>query len=197
MSEPLSSAALDQLFAEARTRNRWSDRPVSAELLHQVYDLAKMGPTAFNSCPARFVFVTSPEGREKLAGVAMPGNQAKIRAAPVTAIIGIDEAFPEQLPALNPGRGEIIQGYFKDEALTQLTAFRNATLQGAYLMLAARALGLDCGPMSGFDNAAVDAAFFAGTRVKSNFLCSLGYGTDENLYPRAPRLAFDAVARLA
>ena len=196
MPTTLDDAALDLLFREARSYNRWSDKAVPAATLRAVYDLVKMGPTSANCSPARFVFVTSEAGRELLAGCVSAGNAGKVRQAPVTAIIGMDEEFHERIPELfphNPGA----RNWFLDREARLSTAFRNATLQGAYLMLAARALGLDCGPMSGFEHDKVDAAFFPGTTVKSNFLCALGHGTTEELYPRSPRLAFDDACRFA
>lgn len=197
MSDPLSDLALDRLFRTARTRNGWTDRPVTEAQLHELYDLLKFGPTSANCCPARFVWVRSAEGKEKLAALAQPTNAPKIRAAPVTVIVGFDLGFAEHLPTLFPARGEQMRGYFADPQVAEPTAFRNGSLQGAYLILAARALGLDCGPMSGFDNAAVDREFFANTNVKSNFICSIGYGSDENLFPRNPRLTFEQAGRLA
>lgn len=197
MTTPLSDAALDQLFTNARTRNGWTDRPVSEDLIRQLYDLVKFGPTAINGCPARFVWVRSPDGKQTLANLASEGNRAKILTAPVTVIVGYDLDFAEQLPKLFPARGEAMKPMFKDPAAAEPMAFRNSTLQGAYLILAARALGLDAGPMSGFNNAGVDEAFFAGTAIKSNFICSLGYGSDENLFPRNPRLSFEEAGRLA
>jgi 3-hydroxypropanoate dehydrogenase len=191
----LADPALDLLFREARTRNGWDPAPLGEDLIRQIYDLAKFGPTSANISPARFVWVTSKEAKEKLAALAMPANGAKIMQAPATVIIGYDLDFAEQVPRLfphNPGAKD----WFKDAAFAETSAFRNGTLQGAYLMLAARALGLDCGPMSGFTNAGVDAAFFAGTRVKSNFICSIGRGTDENLFARSPRLTFDEANRI-
>jgi 3-hydroxypropanoate dehydrogenase len=185
------------LFRTARTRNGWADRPVTEEQLRELYDTLKFGPTSANCCPARFVWVRSAEGKSKLSALASVNNQAKILAAPVTVIIGYDLDFAEQIPKLFPARAEAMKAAFKDPVLAQTTAFRNGTLQGAYLILAARALGLDCGPMSGFNNEAVDREFFAGTRIKSNFICSIGYGTNENLYPRNPRLKFEEAGRLA
>lgn len=192
----LSEADLDLLFREARTYNGWSDRPVSEDLLRKLYDLTKFGPTAANSTPARFVFVTSDEGKAKLAGLAMGNNQAKILAAPVTVIIGYDLDFMDHNAALFPNAPTMLAG-LKGTPHAEPMAFRNSSLQGGYFIIAARALGLDTGAMSGFDNAGVDEAFFAGTNVKSNFIVSLGYGTDENLFPRNPRLAFEDAARFA
>lgn len=166
-------------------------------LIRELYDTLRMGPTSVNSCPARFVFVRSPEGRQKLADCAFDNNKPKILQAPVTVIVGHDLDFADRLPQLSPARGELMKPRFKQPEMAQITAMRNGTLQGGYLIIAARALGLDCGPMSGFDNAAVDAAFFAGTAIKSNFICSLGYGTDEGLFPRNPRLSFEEACAFA
>jgi 3-hydroxypropanoate dehydrogenase len=197
MSNELDALALDQLFRTARTRNAWTDRPVTEQQLLELYDLVKLGPTSANCCPARFVWVTSAEGKGKLAALATPGNAPKILAAPVTVIVGYDLDFAEQLPKLFPARGKEMQGHFTDPQVSQNTAFRNGSLQGAYLIIAARALGLDCGPMSGFSNDAVDREFFANTRIKSNFICSIGYGSDQNLFPRNPRLTFEESGRFA
>ncbi len=186
----IDDKALDQLFRTARTRNGWSDRPVSEALLREVYDLAKFGPTAMNGSPARFVFVVSPEAKARLAPHLTEGNRAKTLSAPVTVIVGYDLAFGEKIPELFPHM-PMAAMLFKDPELARVTAFRNGSLQGAYLMLAARATGLDCGPMSGFNAAGVNAEFFAGTTVEANFICNLGYGTDENLFPRNPRLTFE------
>jgi len=190
MSGSIDSKALDQLFNDARTHNDWQDRPVGDDLLHALWDLTKMGPTSANCSPARVVFVRSPEAKEKLKPCLMEGNAAKTMAAPVTAIIGHDMAFYEKLPELFP-HTDARSWFVGNDALIETTAFRNGTLQGAYFIMAARAVGLDCGPMSGFDNAAVDAAFFAGTEIKSNFLCNLGYGDASTLFPRSSRMAFD------
>ncbi len=195
MSARLDATALDQLFLNARSRNGWKSDPLPEGMLQQVYALARMGPTAANTTPARFVFVTSDDAKEKLASVAAGANRAKIKAAPATVIIGYDLDFPETLDVLFPPVPNM-KNSFADPAATEVVAFRNGSLQGAYLMVAARALGLDCGPMSGFDNGKVDALFFAGTRIKSNFLCSLGYGSDENLFPRLPRHSFEAVCKI-
>src|ERR1700679_765597 len=197
MSNKVDDAALHQLFRAARTRNAWTDRPVSDEQIRELYDLVKMGPTSANSCPARFVWVRTSEGKARLAAAASQANRPKILAAPVTAIAGYDLDFAERLPQLFPARGEKMQEIFRDATLAQTTAFRNSSLQGGYLILAARALGLDTGPMSGFDHEGVDSAFFAGTRIKSNFICSLGYGSDENLFERNPRLSFDEAGKFA
>lgn len=195
MAAPLDDAALDRLFRTARTRNGWTPETVSEALLRAVYDLAKWGPTSANTSPARFVFVTSEAGKARLAPFLSEGNRAKTMSAPVCAIIGHDLDFAGRLPELFPHQPDA-PNWFKAEAVRDATAFRNGTLQGAYLMLAARALGLDCGPMSGFDAAGVDREFFAGTNVKSNFLCNIGYGSDENLFERSPRLAFEDACRI-
>ena len=195
MSHAVDAAALDTLFRTARTRNGWSDEPVPETIIREIYDLTKMGPTSANMSPARFVWVTSDEGKAKLAGLASATNGAKILKAPVTVIIGYDLDFPETLPKLFP-HNPTAKTWFNDPAAREAAAFRNSTLQGAYLILAARALGYDTGPMSGFSNEAVDAAFFEGTQVKSNFICCVGKGTDENLFPRSPRLSFEEANRI-
>jgi 3-hydroxypropanoate dehydrogenase len=189
MKTPLDEAALNKLFRDARSYNRWDPEPVSDQTLHALYELLKFGPTATNSTPARFVFVKGGEAKAKLLACVSPGNVVKVEQAPVTAIIGMDEHFYEKLPILFPLKPGIADS-FRDSPHVHTTMLRNATLQGAYLILAARALGLDCGPMSGFDHAKVDAAFFAGTSIKSNFLCALGTGTTEHLFARLPRLSF-------
>ena len=195
MSDRLDSAALDRLFRTARTRNAWTERSITEQQLRELYDLVKLGPTSANCCPARFVWVRSAEAKAKLAALASPANAPKILAAPVTVIVGYDLDFAEQLPRLFPARGEEMRGLFSDPLLAQVTAFRNGSLQGGYLIIAARALGLDCGPMSGFNNEAVDREFFAKTRIKSNFICSIGYGSDKDLFPRNPRLTFEESGR--
>jgi 3-hydroxypropanoate dehydrogenase len=196
MSKVLNDEGLDLIFREARTHGVWLDKPVEDALLRHAYELAKMGPTSANMCPMRIVFVKSKEGKEKLKPALDPGNVDKTMKAPVTAIIGMDVRFYEQLPMLFPHADA--KAWFKDlpEQVLEYIALRNSSLQGAYFMLAARALGLDCGPMSGFNNAKVDEAFFAGTTVKSNFLCNLGYGDASKLYPRSPRLSFDRACKL-
>jgi len=191
MPSILDQAALDQLFNDARTHNAWQQRPVSDELLKRIYDSMRMGPTSANCSPARIVFVKSKEAKEKLKPALSGGNLNKTMAAPVTAIIGYDMRFFEKLGQLFPHEPTARSWFDKDEQTAFSAAFRNGTLQGAYLMLAARAYGLDCGPMSGFDNAMVDKLFFAGTQVKSNFICNLGYGDPAGLFPRSPRLSFD------
>lgn len=195
MSQILFSEALDQLFREARTHNGWLDRPVEDGLLREVYDLAKWGPTSANMCPLRVVFVKSKEAKERLKPALVPGNVDKTMAAPVTAILGHDLKFYDHLPRLFP-HADARAWFVGNEEVIQTSAFRNGTLQAAYFMLAARALGLDCGPMSGFDNAQVDAAFFPGGDVRSNFLCNLGYGDAAKLYPRGPRFGFDEVCKI-
>ena len=197
MTDTLPPAALDQLFRHARTHNVWLDRPVSDDLLHELYELLKFGPTTSNSCPARFVFVKSAEAKAKLGPALDAGNYAKTMAAPVTVIVAYDLAFYEKLPQLFPHNLEA-KSWFdtKPEAALTTICLRNGSLQGAYLLLAARSLGLDCGPMSGFDNGKVDAEFFAGTTVRSNFLVNLGYGDADKLFPRSPRLSFDEAARI-
>ena len=192
----LSDESLNLIFREARTYSDWLGKPVDDALLAQVYDLAKLGPTSANMCPMRVVFVKSKAAKEKLKPALSAGNVDKTMAAPVTAIIGMDVHFYEKLPELFPHVDA--KAWFKDlpENVLEYMALRNGSLQGAYLMLAARALGLDCGPMSGFDNAKVDAAFFAGTTVKSNFLCNLGHGDTTKLHPRSPRLSFDEACQI-
>lgn len=192
----VNDESLDVMFRKARTHSAWLDKPIDDALLAQVYDLAKMGPTSANMCPMRIVFVKSKEAKEKLKPTLDAGNVDKTMAAPVTAIIGMEIRFYEQLPKLFPHADA--KAWFKDlpENVLETIALRNSSLQGAYFMLAARSLGLDCGPMSGFDNAKVNAAFFAGTTVKSNFLCNLGHGDTAKLYPRSPRLEFNEACRI-
>ena len=197
MSEPLSDSALDQLFRTARTYNGYLDKPVSEAQLHAIWDLVKFGPTSANSLPARIVWCVTDAAKEKLAAHAIPGNEEKIRAAPVTAIIAMDTTFYEHLPELFP-HTDARSWFVGNEALAQTTAFRNASLQGAYFILAARALGLDTGPMSGFNNAGVDEAFFADQpNVKSNFISTLGYGDPASIFERSPRPDFARFNRIA
>jgi 3-hydroxypropanoate dehydrogenase len=195
MKKSLDDAALDTLFREARSYNRWSPETVPDKTLHALYGLLKWGPTSVNCSPARFVFVASAAAKATLVGCVSPGNAVKTEQAPVTVIIGMDEKFYEKIPFLFPQKPQMAD-LFKDPAVGSSHMLRNATLQGAYLILAARSLGLDCGPMSGFDHAKVDAAFFAGTSVKSNFICALGCGTAEALPPRNPRLPFDEACKI-
>jgi 3-hydroxypropanoate dehydrogenase len=197
MSNPLPAAALDQLFSTARTPNDWVQESIGDETLHALYDLLKWGPTSANSSPARFVWVRSPEAKAQLAALAMEANRPKILAAPVTVIIGHDLDFADSMTKLFPARAEMMQQWFKQPGVGEATATRNGTLQGGYLIIAARALGFDCGPMSGFDNGGVDKAFFAGTNIRSNFICSLGHGKPESIWPRNPRLSFDEAGRIA
>lgn len=192
----LDDAALDTLFRNARTFNRWRDKPVTDDQLRAIYDLMKWGPTSANTSPARIVFVRSREAKEKLLACVSPGNVDKTRAAPVTAIIGMDMAFFEKLPQLFP-HADARSWFVGKQPMIDATAMRNSSLQGGYLIMAARAAGLDCGPMSGFDAAKVDQAFFAGTAVKSNFLCNLGYGDPAGNFARSPRLPFDEACRIA
>jgi 3-hydroxypropanoate dehydrogenase len=191
----LSDEDLDLIFRSARTQNKWQDRPVSNTLLMAVYDLMRWGPTSANISPARIVFVASTQAKERLKPYLSEGNRAKTMSAPVTAIIGYDLDFPEHMPRLFPHAPDA-KSWFADPAFAETAAFRNGSLQGAYFIIAARALGLDCGPMSGFDNAGVDKEFFAGTKIKSNFLCSLGYGDPTGLFPRSPRLGFDEACKI-
>jgi len=192
---PLSDAALDQLFREARSYNAWLEGEVTDEQIRAIYDLMKMGPTSANQQPARLVWCRTPEAKARLARHAMDKNQPKITGAPVCVIVGMDLEFHEQLPWLFPHTDA--RSWFLNEELRQANAFRNSSLQGAYLMLAARAVGLDCGPMSGFDNAAVDAEFFADQpNVRSNFICAIGRGDPASIFGRSPRPEFDVFNRI-
>lgn len=188
---------LDTLFRSARSHNSWLNRPVDESTLLALYDLVKWGPTSANCCPMRLVFVRSDEGRARLRPWLSPGNVDKVMGAPVTAILGYDLAFHEQLPRLFPHRPELRASFEgpKNTHHAEQTAFRNGCLQAGYFILAARALGLDCGPMSGFDMEGVDKAFWAGTTVRTNILCNLGYGNPEKLFGRLPRLDFNEVCR--
>jgi len=196
VSDILNDAGLDLLFREARTHNGWTDEEVSDVLLQAVFDLAKMGPTSANCSPLRIVYVKTQAAKEKLKPALIEGNVVKTMAAPVTAVLGYDLEFYEQLPKLFP-HTDARSWFLGNDDLIETTAFRNGSLQGAYFILAARALGLDCGPMSGFDNAMVDQAFFPDGKVKSNFICSLGYGDPSKLFPRSPRFDFDEVCKIA
>jgi 3-hydroxypropanoate dehydrogenase len=183
------------IFEDARTHTAWQERPVPDEMLRRVYDVAKMGPTSANCCPMRVVFVKSAEAKERLKPCLSAGNVEKTMKAPATAIISYDTQFFDLLPKLFPAR-DMRTGFATDAELAATTAFRNGSLQGAYLIIAARALGLDCGPMSGFDNAKLDAEFFPDGRWKSNFLCNLGYGDAAKLHPRNPRPSFEEACRI-
>ena len=201
MSSPLPDSALDTLFRQARTHSAWLDRPVTDEILHRLYDLMKWGPTSANTCPARILFLRSPAAKERLKAALSPGNVEKTMKAPVTAILAYDLKFYELMPKLFPAMAGAREKFAGDAELAKTGAFRNGSLQGGYFILAARAVGLDCGPMSGFDNAKVDAEFFGadvfpGGAVKSNILCNLGYGDAAQLKPRNPRLEFDEACRL-
>ena len=185
----------EQLFDHARTHNGFTAEPVSDETLHRLYELMKWGPTSANSSPARFVFVRSPAAKAKLLDCVSPGNVEKTRSAPVTAIIGTDMAFYEKLPFLFP-HADAKSWFVGKKEFAETTAFRNASLQGGYFIIAARALGLDCGPMSGFDHAKIDDAFWAGTTVRTNFICNLGRGDPSKLFARSPRLPFAEACRI-
>lgn len=195
MPRTVDDEALDILFRAARTHNAWQDRPVGDDVLRALFDLLKMAPTSANCSPARFQFVKSPAAKERLRPALSAGNVEKTMAAPVTAIVGYDMEFYEKLPQLFPHTDARSWFAGKPDHIAT-SAFRNGTLQGAYLILAARSVGLDCGPMSGFDNDKVDAAFFSGGRIKSNFLCNLGYGDASVLHPRSPRFAFDEACEI-
>jgi 3-hydroxypropanoate dehydrogenase len=190
MAQPLNPAALDQLFREARSYNGYLDKPVSQDQMDAIWELMKYGPTSANALPARLVWCASDAAKEKLAGLTMPANGDKIRSAPVSVIIGMDLEFYEALPELFP-HADARSWFVGNDAAISATAFRNSSLQGAYFIMAARALGLDTGPMSGFSNEAVDDAFFAGTKVKSNFISTLGYGDPATIFDRSPRPGFD------
>lgn len=191
----MRTVTLDQLFADARTANGYRPEPVSDGTLRELYELLKWGPTSANCSPARLKFVRSAEAKARLAACVSPGNALKVQEAPVTVILGMDLAFPDTLPRLFP-HTDARAWFAGNDALVQATAFRNSSLQGGYLILAARALGLDCGPMSGFDADRVDAEFWAGTGVRTNFICALGHGDTSKLFPRSPRLAFDEACAL-
>src|SRR5947209_3319217 len=196
MTQRLQDEALDLIFRKARTHNVWLDKPVPDDLLRQVYDLMKWGPTSANCSPARILFLRTPAAKQRLAPALSPTNLDKTMKAPVTAVIAYDQKFYDNLPRLFP-HNQAARGWFANNAaLAETTAFRNGTLQGAYFIIAARSVGLDCGPMSGFDNAMVDAAFFPDGRWKSNFLINLGYGEPAKLFPRNPRLSFEEQCRI-
>ena len=185
-----------QLFDNARTHNAFKPEPIPEATLRQLYDLLKWGPTSANCSPARFVFVTTPEGKEKLLGGVSPGNVDKTRSAPVSVVIGMDMAFFDKLPQLFP-HADAKSWFVGNQPMIDATAFRNSSIQGGYLIVAARSLGLDCGPMSGFDAAKIDAAFWAGTSVKTNFVCNLGHGDASKLFARSPRLSFEEACSVA
>ncbi len=192
MSSILSDSGMDLIFRKARTQNAWLDKPVPTVTLHALYDLMRYGPTSANGSPARMKFVVSDAAKARLKPALSEGNQAKTMSAPVIAIVAYDLKFYELMPKLFPHE-PTAKDWFAAPEVAQTTAFRNGTLQGAYLMIAARSLGLDCGPMSGFDNAAVDAEFFPGGQVKSNFLCNVGYADETALFQRLPRFGFEKV----
>ena len=195
MHTPVSQVPLSALFTEARTHKVWEPRDVSDELLAQVFDLGKWGPTSLNCTPARFVFVKSKEAKAKLIPALLGSNVAQVESAPVTVIVAHDEKFYDHLPTLFPAL-DARPMFGSNPALSNETALRNGSLQGAYFIIAARAVGLDAGPMSGFDNAMVDKTFFAGTSWKSNFLCNVGYGVPDKLFPRGPRLDFKQACKI-
>jgi len=195
--QALDAAARDLLFTEARTQNKWQDKPVSDRTLHELYELLKFGPTSANCSPARLVFLRTPEARQRLAPALSSGNMEKTMTAPVTAIVAYDPKFYEKLPKLFPHNPDAISWFTSNDSLAATTAFRNGTLQGAYLVMAARSLGLDTGSMSGFDNAKVDAAFFASSGWRSNWLVNIGHGDVAGLFDRSPRLPFDEACLLA
>ena len=186
----------EQLFDNARTHNGFQAKPIPETTLRQLYDMVKWGPTSANCSPARFIFVSTPEGKEKLLAGMSPGNLEKTRSAPVSVIIGMDMAFFEKLPRLFP-HADAKSWFVGKQPMIDATAFRNSSIQGGYFIVAARALGLDCGPMSGFDAAKIDAAFWAGTGVKTNFICNLGHGDASKLFGRSPRLGFDEACHIA
>lgn len=195
MTKAADSEMIARLFTDARSQNGFTDRDVSDELIHELYELVKMGPTSTNCLPGRFVFVRSDEQKAKLVECMAPPNKPKIASAPVTVVIGMDLDFVDTLSHLFPHTD--MSGYYKSqEGLIPETAFRNSSLQGGYLIMAARALGLDCGPMSGFNPGAVDAAFWGGTNVKTNFVCTLGYGDPSKIFPRLPRWSFDEACKV-
>ena len=196
MTRALEPSGLDQIFRSARTHNAFLEQSITDAELREIYELLKWGPTSANSSPARFLFLRTHEAKERLRPALSPGNVEKTMKAPVTAIVATDHAFFEKLPQLFPHNPDAMTSFKNNPALAEATALRNGTLQGAYLIIAARALGLDCGPMSGFDNAKVDAEFFAGTTFRSNFLCNLGVGDPAKLFPRSPRLTFEDACKV-
>ena len=195
MSNILSDSGMDLIFRSARTHNAWLDKPVPEVTLRAIYHLMRNGPTSANCSPARIKFLTTPEAKARLTSSLSEGNMEKTMAAPVCAILAYDTQFNELLPKLFPHE-PVAMNWFANDTVRETTAFRNSTLQGAYLMIAARSLGLDCGPMSGFDNAALDQEFFPDGRCKSNFLCNIGFGDPSALFPRSPRLEFDEACEI-
>jgi len=195
MSHAVNDEALDILFRDARTHNKWQDKPVSPALLMAIYDLMRWGPTSANISPARFLYLVSKSAKERLQPYLSEGNREKTMAAPATVIVAYDLQFAELVPKLFPHAPQM-KSAFADPEIARIAAFRNGSLQGGYFILAARALGLDCGPMSGFDNAGVDREFFPEGTVKSNFLCNVGYGDKQALFPRNPRLSFDEACKV-
>lgn len=196
MTFAIDENARKRLFTEARTANIFLDKPVEPSLLQELYELMKWGPTSMNSCPVRISFLTTPEAKKRAMPALVDGNIARAKSAPILAIIGMDMEFYHYLPELFPHAPENKKLFEDSEIAAQMTALRNSTLQGAYFIMAARAVGLDCGPMSGFDNTYVDQEFFAGTHVKSNFLCTLGFSDPSRNYPRGPRFKFDSVCQV-
>jgi 3-hydroxypropanoate dehydrogenase len=196
MNEPLDSRARRQLFMDARSQNAWLSKPVPDELLRELYELTRWGPTSMNCSPMRIVFVRSAAARERLLPAVSPGNLEKVRTAPVVAIVAQDMRFYEQLPKLFPHRPDAGRIFREQPKVAEDTCFRNSSLQGGYFILAARGLGLDCGPLSGFDSGLVDRLFFEGTSLRVNFLCCLGYGDPGGLFPRSPRLEFDEACEI-
>ena len=192
----LENRALDMIFREARTHNGWLSKPVSDDTLRQLYELMKWGPTSANCSPARILFIRTQEAKERLKPALSSGNRDKTMAAPVTALVAYDLKFYDLLPKLFPHDQKARSWFTSDETVARMTAIRNGTLQGAYMIIAARALGLDCGPMSGFDNEAVDREFFPGGQIKSNFICALGHGDQAGLFPRSPRPNFGEVCSI-
>ena len=194
-SEPLNEKQLDLLFGQARSMNGWLSKEVSDDMVKSLYELTKMGPTSTNCCPGRFVFIKSQEEKEKLEPALLPNNVPKVMSAPVIAIIGYDLDFSDHMTKLFPHM-DVAPMYKGNNEMNVSTAFRNSSLQGAYLMMVARAMGLDCGPMSGFNNQLVDETFFSDTNIKSNFLCCIGYGDSTKIFQRLPRLDFDEVCKI-
>lgn len=194
--EAVSDQAIKQIFTEARTYSAWELKDVSDKILHEIYELMKWGPTSANSSPVRIVFVKSQHEKEKLLSAVLPQNAEKVQTAPVTAIIAQDEKFYEHIPKLAPHLASFKEFFASNKEFADSTALRNSSLQGAYFILVARALGLDCGPMSGFNSAKVDEVFFKGTSWKANFICNIGYGDRTKLHPRLPRLSFEETCKI-